>query len=157
MIESLKSLFSAKLTDSNANSTPNTHEDRLKVATCVILLEIARADDDFTLEERQSVVKALSKRFSLSETDAHELIDFATNEREESRDLWTFTNHINQSCNRAEKLEIIDEVWRVVIADGSIDGHERNLAYQLAKLLHINHEQLIVSKMKILDNARKSK
>jgi len=155
MIQSLKNLFSVERSDPKVDSTSDVRNARLKVATCVILLEIARADDEFTPDERQSIVNTLRERFSLSTDEAHELIEFATEEREQSKDLWTFTNQINQSCDRDEKLQIIEEVWRVVIADGSIDGHERNLAHQLAKLLNITHGQLIELKMKVLEKARR--
>ncbi len=154
MIQALKSLFSPETADSDVLPPSSVREERLKVATCVVLLEMAMADDEFTAEERTSVDQSLRTRFALTEEDANKLIELATEERKESKDLWAFTHQINDSCNHDEKLEIIDEVWRVVVADGSIDGHENHLAHQLAKLFNLTHGELIESKTKILKEAR---
>ena len=154
MIQALKKLFTAEPANPDTQPQQDLREERLKVATCVVLLEMAMADDEFTPEERQSVIRSLRTRFTLSEDDADELIQLSTQQRKESNDLWAFTNQINQSCDHSEKMEIIDEVWRVVVADGSIDGHENHLAHQLAKLFNLTHAQLIASKTKILKEAR---
>lgn len=154
MIQSLKNLFASEAGDSHAAPQSERREERLKVATCVLLLEIARADDEFATEERESIIQSLRTRFDLSEDDANELIELSTEQRKESNDLWGFTHQINESCDPTEKMEIIDEVWRVVFADGSIDGHENHLAHQLGKLFNLTHGQLMESKMKILKEAR---
>lgn len=152
MLNTLKQLFSQELV-SEESEAPKAHE-RLKVATCVLLLEIARADDEFTDDERKQIIETLIERFSLSQDDAHELIDMASEAREQSRDLWSFTTQINQACTHSEKLDIIEEVWRVVCADGSIDGHEKHLAHQLGKLLNLRHGQIIEAKVKVLEDLR---
>lgn len=152
MIQVFKSLFTTNTQDISDQS--DLHQDRLKVATCVILLEIALADDEFTPEEREHVIRTMKTRFTLSENEAEELVDLSTQHRQKSNDLWEFTHQINNSCDRTEKLGIIDEVWRIVFADGSIDGHENHLVHQLAKLFNLTHEQLIESKTKMLKEVR---
>lgn len=152
MLNALKQLFSQESVSEGDGVTHS--QERVKVATCVLLLEIARADDEFTNEERSHIVETLCARFSLNEEDAHELIDLATQVRKDSRDLWGFTSQINQGCSVSEKHDIIEEVWRVVCADGSIDGHEKYLAHQLGGLLNLTHGQIIELKMKVLDELR---
>jgi uncharacterized tellurite resistance protein B-like protein len=152
MLNNLKKLFSAP-----ANGTTNpqeTTDERLKVATCAILLEIAHTDDDFCDDERRHIMETLTNRFSLSEGDAIELIELADEARKKSRDLWGFTNQINEACDKVEKLGVIEEVWRVVFADGSIGGHENHLAHQLGRLLNLTHGQIIELKIKVLDELR---
>lgn len=152
MLNRLKQLFSPE-SISGEDESHHAYE-RLKVATCVLLLEIAHADDEFTDDERIQIVETLINRFSLSQEDAHELMDLASEAREQSRDLWSFTTLINQACTFQEKRDIIEEVWRVVCADGSIDGHETYLAHQLGKLLNLTHGQIIEAKVKVLEDLR---
>ncbi len=133
------------------NSSP---QERLKVATCVILLEAARADDEFTDDERTKIVTTLQQRFALSDADVKELIDAATAERQESSDLWKFTHQINDACTTEEKIGIVEEIWRVIVADGGIHGQENTLAHQIARLLNLTHGQLIEAKVKVLDEVR---
>lgn len=129
-------------------------EERLRIATCVLLLEVARVDEEFSDEERQHIIETLSRRFSLSESEAQELVDAASASRKESVDLWSFTRQINEACSVEEKEHVIEEVWRVIYADGTLDAHEDWLAHKLAKLLNLTHPQLIRAKVKVLDESR---
>ena len=55
-----------------------------------------------------------------------------------------------QECHGVvEEMEVIEEVWRVIFADGTLDGHEDYLVHKLAKLLNLTHPQLIEAKMKV--------
>lgn len=145
MLSSILALFSRQ-----AEGAPETRDERVRLATCVILLEIAGADNEFSAAECERIVAILRERFDLSQEDAEELIRYADSRRAESSDLWKFTNAINQSCTNDEKMDILREVWRVIYADGTLDGHEDYLVHKLAKLLNLNHPQLIQTKMSVL-------
>ena len=56
--------------------------DTTPLAVCVLMIEAAGADDDFTDDERTHIVNVLRKRFHLSEEEAHELIEEAARARE---------------------------------------------------------------------------
>lgn len=150
MLQSIKGLLFG---ESEQQAVVNRVDD-LPIATCVVLLEIALADDEFTDDERAHITSTMENRFGLSHEDANELIEVATKKRDESRDIWHFTNVINNHCSQEEKLSIVDEVWHVVFADGSMDGHENYLAHQMAKLFNLTHGQLIDSKVKVLEKLR---
>jgi len=145
MLDKLLDLFGG-----SSEAPPETcTEDRLSLATCVLLLEIAGADHEFSSEECERVIEILRKRFSLSQEDAEELIQIAQENRNKSFDLWKYTNQINSCCTPAEKQGIIEEIWRVVYADGALDAHEDYLVHKLARLLNLDHPQLIQAKLKI--------
>lgn len=152
MIQSLKSLLFADAEHEATDPIPEVNE--LQLATAVVLLEIAMADDEFTQEERDRIEHTLQSRFGMASVDAAHLIGAAQTARDNSRDLWHFTNIINQTCTLEEKQKIIDEVWHVVFADGSMDGHENYLAHQMAKLFNLTHGQLIESKVRVLEELR---
>lgn len=153
MLNRLKELFSQNKQAPDDARVQNEAE-RLRIATCVVLLEVARVDEEFATEERDHILQTLTERYSLSQEDAGELIEEATRTREQSVDLWHFTHQINESCTKEEKIHIIEEVWRVIAADGAIDGHEDYLAHKLAELLNLNHRQLIDAKVKVFDEVR---
>ncbi len=123
--------------------------DRMSLATCVILLEIAGADNEFSPEECERIIEILRKRFDLVQEDAEELIRAAQDSRNQSFDLWKYTNQINSCCTPAEKCSIIEEVWRIIYSDGALDAHEDYLVHKLARLLNLDHSQLIEAKMKV--------
>ena len=149
MLEWVKGLFAGR-----GEEAEEAGPDPVWVAACVLLLEMAQIDDEFSTVERNHVVATLRHRFSLSEAEAEDLIRAATSRREEHYDLWHFTRQLNENCTVPEKMQILEEVWGVVYADGTLDAHEDYLAHKLAKLLNLNHPQLIETKLKAKNAAR---
>ena len=49
---------------------------------------------------------------------------------------------------------IIEEIWRVIMADGGTHGHENSLVHQISRLLNLTHGQLIEAKVKMLEEFR---
>lgn len=129
-------------------------KEKVALATCVVLLEAARADTTFTETERRHVLDTIAKRFQLDSVAAEELLTEALAAREASTDLWRFTNAINKAYSPPEKIAIIEEVWRIFYSDGTLSGHEDGLAHQLRNLLNLNHPQLIEAKLKVLREIR---
>ncbi len=117
------------------------------VAICTLLLEIAKADGVFSDEERQNVVFILRNWFDLTEQESSELIAEAEQLREQSLDLWSFTHVINQQFTREERVDILIEVWHVILADDVVDAHEDYLVRQLTRLLDLNHSDMIEAKI----------
>jgi uncharacterized tellurite resistance protein B-like protein len=123
--------------------------ERVQLATCVLLLEVAGSDDEFSAAECQRVIDILRDRFDLEQEDAEELINVAQERRSQSYDLFRFTSQINENCSKEEKKRIIEEVWRVVFADGRLDGHEDYMVHKMARLMNLNHPELIEAKMRV--------
>lgn len=123
--------------------------DRTQVAACVVLLEVARSDDAFSTVEQTTLSAILEERFRVSGAAARELIDIAGKKREESVDLWEFTNLINQNFTKKEKIEIVEAAWRIIYADENLDRYEDHLMHRLAKLLQLRHSELIEAKMRV--------
>jgi len=128
--------------------------ERVRLATCVLLMEAAKADEEFSPEERDRITAILRGRFALSDTEAAELVQASETARAERYDLWHFTHQINQACSVSEKVAIIEELWRVTFADGTLDGYEDHLVHKVAHLLNLNHPQLIEAKLRARDGAK---
>ncbi|GMW03440.1 MAG: hypothetical protein AMXMBFR84_45740 [Candidatus Hydrogenedentota bacterium] len=149
MLNRILDMFATKPMESSAPDP-----ERLKVATCVLLLEVAGADNEFAPEECEHIINTLQRRFALSQQDAEELLQLSSERRQQSIDLWKYTNQVNETCTTSEKIEIIREVWRVIYADGTVDGHEDYLVHKMARLMNLNHPQLISSKLDVLKEIR---
>jgi uncharacterized tellurite resistance protein B-like protein len=125
--------------------------ERLRAATGVLLLEIAHADKEFHPMEEAVIREALQDRFGLSEGAADELVSYAAEQRKGSVDLFQFTRLINQGFTAEEKLELIEQLWRVVYADGVLHQYEDALVGKVAGLLHLSHRQLIDAKLGVIE------
>ena len=124
--------------------------DRTHVATCVILLEIAKSDDEFCSVEQETTKAILKHELAIPEEDIEDLMKIAAEKREDSVDLWEFTNLINQKFSEEEKKRIVESAWKVIYADAKLDKYEDHLVHVLAKLLRLDHSDLIDAKLRVL-------
>ena len=135
--------------DGNTESSPADSETKLRVATCVLLLEAATADSHFTPEEQQKIFEILKARFQMDDQAVQELIDKSNSERENKTDLWYFTNLINENLDNEEKYNLMEQVWEVIYSDGTLDKFENYIAHKLLNMLNLDHSRFIDLKMKV--------
>ena len=151
MLDMVKRFFSKTAEDSSRKNNQKTDHD-IRVATCALLVEIARIDEEFTQQEMETMVLILQEKYGLSKEYADALIVEAEKELEQSIDLWQFTNLINTNYTNEEKIEIIETLWRIVYVDGKMDKYEHYLMNKLQNLFRLSHEQLIHAKLKVKDS-----
>ena len=125
--------------------------ERVQVATCALLMEVAHSDGHYQSVEASIVHDLLAQKFNLSAAAVAELVDYSHQHREDSLDLFQFAREINAHFSREEKLDVMEGVWRVIYADGTLDKHEDALARQLATLLRLDHKDVIDRKLMVLD------
>lgn len=151
MLNVMKKFFQQDAAPEKTELKEEDRAERIQVATCALLLEVANSDDEFSDIERDNIIQILEKDFELSGEYAKELMELSDKEREESIDLWHFTNLINEHYSIEEKIKIIEMVWRVIYVDGKLDKYEDHLAHKLSNLLKLTHTQLIDAKLKVRD------
>jgi len=149
MIGLLRNLLHAE-----APSSEDQRYERVQVATCALLLEMAQSDGKYQAVEARVVNDLLASRFQLSAAAVAELVDYARVKRDESVDLFQFAREINANFSREEKLDVMEGLWQVIYADGKLDMHEDALARQLAQLLRLSHKDVIDRKIKVLDETQ---
>ena len=132
--------------DSPPDESPVKQGDA-HVALCVLMIEAAHIDGECSDEEMAHVIATLTDKCGVSKDDIDELVERAYKQREDSIDLFTFTRYINQNYSKAEKLQVMESVWRVIHMDGRLEGHEDHFAHKLANLLRLTHKELITAKI----------
>lgn len=145
MLGVFKNLFDG----SKKAESAEDRELKLKVSTCVILLEAATSDSNFSSEEQEKIIQILKSRFQMDDSSVKELIDKSTAERESHTDLWYFTNLINNNLDNEEKYKLMESVWEVVYSDGTLDKFENYIAHKLLKMLNLDHSRFIELKLKV--------
>ncbi|MDT8317497.1 MAG: TerB family tellurite resistance protein [bacterium] len=128
--------------------------NRIEVAACALLLEMASIDNEFSEAERKGIISILEKEFGLADKMAEEVMELASQGLKESVDVWQFTSLINKNYSPAEKIQLIELVWRVIYADGNLDKHEDYLVKKLSRMLNLRHKEMIDAKLKVLGRSR---
>jgi uncharacterized tellurite resistance protein B-like protein len=142
--------FFGKTTDDRSQAVEQKTGYNILVAICALFVEMASIDGKFTPAELQTVISILKEKYGLSQEDADALVAEAERELKESVDLWQFATLINENYASAEKIELIETLWRIVYVDGRMDRYEHYLMNKLNKLLRLSHRQLIEAKLKVM-------
>ncbi len=146
MIKTIKNYFEELLQDNSENN--ESHKHTIELATAVLMIEISLADDHIHDEERRVIKELLHKNFELSQNEINELITLAEEEVDHAVSLYEFTRLLNESLSIPEKVNIIENCWRVAYADSVVDKYEEYYIRKVADLLYIAHSDYIKSKLK---------
>ena len=125
-----------------------------QLATAVLLFDVMRSDDTLSGAERALAVSALRKRFALSEDALAQLMVQAEQTAKGANDYFSFTSLMNDSFTQEQKIQVVEFMWQVAYADGSIDENENHLISKIAGLLHVKHGDYIASKMRAKEDAQ---
>lgn len=130
----LTSLFK-KLTHSN--ETPLSTSDT-SLALAVLMVRIARSDDDYDSVEIDQIDTVLSQHFKLSATDAKQIRTQAEELEHDAPDTVRFTRTIKDGVAFEDRVGIVKALWSVVLADGTRDDNEDGFMRLVANLLGVN-------------------
>ena len=124
--------------------------EAVAIATAVFLLEIAHADSQVHHLEETAVKNGLEAILGNSSREVEAILEKANKAREESFDLYQFAREINGYFENEGKNLILENIWRVVYADGILDKYEEALVRKIAKLMRLSHREMIQAKLKVL-------
>ena len=112
-------------------------EQRLQLAVCVLLLEVAHADGEFTAAERARIEESLGRHFGLEPAALHDLMTRAEPQRAEAADLHQFTSVVSRDYDEGQRMVLAEVLWSIVFADGTLSNHESYLMHKLGNLLDL--------------------
>ena len=145
MLGTIKQFFDHHIAPRPARPVTDS-EQRLRIATSAILIEMTRADFEVKPEELASVAEAIEATFAISPAETQELLRLADQEAQHATDFYQFTSLINRSFSTEEKTRIVELMWQVAYADGRADKYEDHLVRKIAGLLHVPHKGFIAAK-----------
>jgi uncharacterized tellurite resistance protein B-like protein len=148
MKDMLKRFFS-KTSGDGPQQQPHSAQE-IRVAVCALCVEMARIDQTFSQQELETLIDILTDKYDLSPQHAQDLVAQADKELEHSVDLWQFARAINENFSIAEKVGIMEILWRIVYVDGKMDPNEHYLMNKLSNLLRLSHKQMIDAKLKVI-------
>ena len=128
--------------------TPAEQEHQLQLAMAVLLVEVMRADGDGQAQERAAILAALHRQFPLEPEALHRLLRLAEETSRSANDFFAFTSTLNERFSQQQKIRVVEFMWQVAYADGSLDEGENHVISRVAGLLHVTHGEYIAAKLR---------
>lgn len=140
MLKSLRKLVGLEETPQDTGVI-SSHEDMVRLAAAVLMVEAAQLDGSFDETEQQAIRDILGRHFLLSEDDANHLLSRAQTHQEEADHLHRFTTAIKDGFSEEERTELIELLWEVVYADGQLHPYEANLLRRIGGLIYVSDRE----------------
>ena len=135
----------------DTNATESISAQDIERVSAILLVEIARADHEIEASEREAIEMALSQAGNLDSEELRSVMDDAFNEADGAMSLYEHVQLINDHFDKQSKLALVEQMWRVALADGNIDGYEEYTIRKLCDLLFIKHRDFMQAKLKVID------
>ena len=132
------SIFKKKLFG-DTSGTPEDIPPHVSAVIC-LMIEIARLDgkiDENEIEEIKSFYSDLYPDGNFSEV-FNDLKDWTSHKESFN----PFINIINSNCTKKMKIEILKNIWSVILSDDNINPYEESLFMQIGDLLIISKHEL---------------
>ncbi len=141
----IKALFS-KVVDALSTSDATSEFDReaaLRMATAVLMIDVARADHVFDEAELDSVLRLVETHFGLEPEDAAQLVNLASEKAEDIVSVHDFAKLLHEQLDEDEKVRIVSLLWQVAYADGRLDKYEDSLVLKISDLLYVSRGRVM--------------
>ena len=112
----------------------NSDNDLINVAC--LMIHAAKIDENYTDKEK-TIIKNTLKKLDSNNEDIDKLILEAEKKESDSNHIQDFTKNI-KAMDKENKIEIIKNIWSIILSDGNSDIYEENLMRRLAGLLYID-------------------
>ena len=127
----IKSFFKKKNID-------NSFEESVLIAA--LLIHAAKMDENYTIEEKKIIERAMIKLTGKNSTKISEIIVSAEKREAEENQIVTFTREIKKKDTDFRK-KVIDVLWKIILSDGKSDIYESNLMRRICGLLYVSDRE----------------
>jgi uncharacterized tellurite resistance protein B-like protein len=128
--------------------------DELELAVAALLIEAARMDDEFNDRERATIERLLKERFELSREAVASLMEAAEEAVRQSTQFFPFTREIVQRISPDDRAQILEMMWEVAYADGTLDPLEDSLLRRIAGLIHVSDQERGLARQRALEKLK---
>ena len=116
----------------------NNDENKDLVKIAALLIHTAKIDQDYTSKE-EDLIKNLLLQIGANKDEIDQIITDAKKIEGDSNQILDFTRQV-KNMEEADKIQIIETLWRIIYSDKDADIYETNLMRRLAGLLYIDNK-----------------
>ena len=114
--------------------------DDIKLYGLRLLIHMAIADGILDSSERKELARFINVNFDESEITF--TLDEEISNVENSSSFFEEISKINSEFDEEAKINLLREIWRIIIADCQINPYEENLYYRIGELIKVKRSKL---------------
>jgi uncharacterized tellurite resistance protein B-like protein len=141
VFKALKSLLEAP-----EAATGPAGERHLQVAVAVLLHEARRADYTEDASEWAAAEQALHDLFGLGPEQIAEILAEGSARARQLTSLYAPLTTIKRHWGVAERMRLVEHLWRVVFADGHLNPYEDHCVRKVAHLLTLSNTDSMLAR-----------
>ena len=153
MFSNLKSAFQ-KAISKEIDESDDYGEDIQ--AIIILLLEACQIDGETEEIEINFIKNLLINKFNFSKAEAEENINNALKNDGERIEIFSQIKIILNQMDHKERIDVIEMMWGVILADGIIDDFEANLMRRMNGLLYVSGIESSEAKERALKTSKQS-
>jgi uncharacterized tellurite resistance protein B-like protein len=124
-------------------------ENDFRRAAAALLVHVATLDGDLTEAKRRKLHAILEAQYGLAAAATDELIAEATQDDREAVDFYHFTSLLMRTLDEAGRLRVVEMLWEMVYADGTVTEFEQNVMWRVADLLAVSSRDRIALRERV--------
>ena len=132
MLQSLKNIFA-----SDQNLTIENDNKEIDLLSG-LMIEAANTDGKITQEELDKISHSLINVFKEDPNVVEVSLTKAFENKDNSNSLYYYTSKLNKSYTDEQKIQLIEVLWEIILADNEVHDFETNLIRRLAGLLYVS-------------------
>ncbi|MEX1197218.1 MAG: TerB family tellurite resistance protein [Pseudohongiellaceae bacterium] len=154
MIRGIREFFEERLA-AHGNESDEDRICRIQLASAALLMELINTDRHVDEREEAEFARVLRETLSLDEETLAEITELAHQEARQATSLYEFTSLVNDGYAYADKVQLIENMWRIAWADGHLDKYEEQMIRKTAELIYVRHNDFIRAKLQVRDGLAK--
>ncbi len=147
MLANIQRFFQEMLSEGEAGA--GREAPSLELAAAALLCEVMRADYEVTDDELTALRQLLREHLALGDEAIDELMTLAREEVDDAVDHYQFVSLIREHYAYERRVELVQMMWTLALADGEHHHLEEHRIRQLADLLHVSHSDFIRTKLRV--------
>ncbi len=120
-----------------------------RLALAALLVRIARTDGEYSDVEIDRIDRVLAQRHGMSPFEAAALRRDAEQVESEAPDTVRFTRAIKEAVDFDDRMQVIEALWDIVLADGVRDEEENALLRLVAPMLGLNDRDSNLARQRV--------
>ncbi len=124
-------------------------DDDPRIAAAALLTRVVNADGVRATAETERLRQVLAETYSVTGRELDALLEAGEQADDEAVDLYSFTSVLMRHLDHEARVQFIELMWEIVLADGDIHELEDNTVWRVAELLGIETRDRITARQRV--------